>query len=316
MLAVHEAGVAEIVAVADSSQEAARGAAAAVGAEVVSPEALLDEALQIDGLVIATPSALHAEQAIAALDAGRAVFCQKPLGRTASECGAVVEVARRADLLLAVDLSYRHLAAVARMREVLESGGIGDAYAADLVFHNAYGPDKAWFLDAQLSGGGCVIDLGIHLVDLALWLLTDPKASADSKPQVTAVDARLFAAGAPVAAGQVEDHAMARIDLADGRVVTLACSWFLHAGCDAVITATFYGTQGAVALHNVAGSFYDFRADLHRSTSSEVLALPPDHWGGRAAVGWARRLGAGERFDPAVEEMVEVARVLDLVYGR
>ena len=61
----------------------------------------------LDGVVIATPSALHAEQAIAALERGLAVFCQKPLGRTATEARRVVDAARAADRLLAVDLSYR-----------------------------------------------------------------------------------------------------------------------------------------------------------------------------------------------------------------
>lgn len=308
MLAIHDSGTVDIVAVGDSSPEAAAAAAGEVGAAVVSPESLLDHGLDIDGLVIATPSALHAGQATAALLAGRAVFCQKPLGRTAQECAAVVEAARRADRLLDVDLSYRHLAAVAPMREAIASGAIGEVYAADLVFHNAYGPDKPWFLDALQSGGGCVIDLGIHLVDLALSLL--PGA------EVAGVTARLFAGGGPVAPGAVEDHAVARLDLVDGGAVTLACSWFLHAGCDAVIGATFYGTEGSVALQNVDGSFYDFRSDRRRGTKTEVLALPPDEWGGRAAVRWAQKVAAGTGFDPTVEESVEVARVLDLVYGR
>jgi predicted dehydrogenase len=47
-------------------------------------------------------------------------------------------------------------------------------FAVDLVFHNAYGPDKPWFYDPELSGGGCVMDLGVHLVDLALWSLDFP----------------------------------------------------------------------------------------------------------------------------------------------
>jgi predicted dehydrogenase len=310
MLAVHRSGLATVAAVADADPAVAEKAAAEVGAPAVRPEALLDGGLGLDGVVIATPSALHADQAITALDAGLAVFCQKPLGRTAEECAAVVAAARRADRLLGVDLSYRHLRAVEAMHELVVSGGIGDVFAVDLVFHNAYGPDKAWFRDRALAGGGCVIDLGIHLVDLALWMLGGPK--------VETVEARLFAGGRPLPAEPdvVEDHAVARLDLASGAVVNLACSWFLHAGCDAVISAAFHGTTGGVSLRNVGGSFYDFRADLHRGTTAEALAVPPDDWGGRAAVAWAQRLAAGDRFDPAVEDIVAVARVLDRIYGR
>ncbi len=308
--ALAASGVATVAAVADVHEPAAADAAAAYGAAVVSPDALLDGAhgLDLDGLVIATPSALHADQAMAGLAQGLAVFCQKPLGRNVFECAAVVDAARRTDLLLGVDLSYRHLAAVERLRAALPE--IGDVYAADVVFHNAYGPDKAWFTDPAQSGGGCVIDLGIHLVDLALWLLPGAR--------VTDVRARLYAQGRPLGPEPdvCEDHAVALLDLSTGGTLSLACSWFLPAGQDAVIRASFYGTAGAVELANVGGSFYDFTATRNDGTSRHVLAEPPDDWGGRAAVEWARRLAAGERFDPAGEELVEVARVLDRVYGR
>lgn len=306
MKAVVGSGLAEAALVADAAPEAAEEAAEAVGAQVVSPDELLTAGL--DGVVIATPSALHAEQSLTALGHGAAVFCQKPLGRDAVETAAVVQAARRADRLLGVDLSYRHLAATDALRAELPS--IGEVYAADLVFHNAYGPDKAWFRDPALSGGGCVIDLGTHLVDLALHLL--------GPVEVTEVTSRLFAGGVPLdgRTDVVEDYATARIDLADGGVLTLGCSWNLHAGQEAVIGASFYGTSGAVALTNVGGSFYDFRAVRHTGTSTQVLVEPPDDWGGRAAVEWTRRLADGERFDPAAEELVTSAAVLDRVYGR
>lgn len=308
MRAVVASGLGSAALVADASAEVAAEAAAEVGAQVVSPEELLTAGL--DGVVIATPSALHAEQALTALGNGTAVFCQKPLGRDAVETAAVVQAARRADRLLAVDLSYRHLAATDALRSVLTSGELGRVYAADLAFHNAYGPDKAWFRDPALSGGGCVIDLGTHLVDLALHLLGPVEAEH--------VTSRLFAGGSPLDGRRdvVEDYATARIDLVDGTVLTLGCSWNLHAGQEAVIGASFYGTGGAVELTNVGGSFYDFRALRHNGTSSTVLVEPPDDWGGRAAVEWTRRLAAGDRFDPAAEELVTSAAVLDRVYGR
>ena len=64
------------------------------------------------------------------------------------------------------------------------------------------------------------------------------------------------------------------------------------------------------------GSFYDFTAELYHGTARETLATPPDAWGGRAAADWAERLSAGERFDPECERLVDVAAVLDRIYGR
>jgi predicted dehydrogenase len=253
-------------------------------------------AANLDGLVIATPSALHAEQAIAALEHGLAVFCQKPLGRDAAETRAVVEAAQRADLLLGVDLAYRHVRAFATAADLVGAGALGEIFAAEMVFHNAYGPDKPWFHDPTLSGGGCLIDLGVHLVDLAVWTM-------DLDP----VEVRGRLVGEPV-----EHFATAELD-----GVRLACSWNLHAGRDAVIEATFHGTDGATSVRNVLGSFYDFRCDLLRGTHRETLVEPPDDWMGRAAVEWARRLAAGERFDAAAaSEFVRVAEILDRIYGR
>lgn len=309
MDAVLAARAGRCVAVADPDRAAAAAAVEEHGGELCSPEELLART-DLDGVLIATPSALHATQSIAALDAGTAVFCQKPLARTAPECEAVVAAARRADRLLGVDLSYRHLAAVDAIRPSIEDGRLGPIYAAELVFHNAYGPDKPWFLDPKYSGGGCVIDLGIHLVDLVLDLL--------DRPKVEAVTSRLYAQGRPLppAAEVVEDYATARLDLATGATVDLTCSWFLHAGQDAVIGVTLHGPHGSVAVSNVGGSFYDFTAECRAGTSRTVLTEPPDPWGGRAALAWARRLAVDPTFDPAISDVVDVATVLDRIYGR
>jgi predicted dehydrogenase len=244
MEAILATGAVEAVAIADPSPEMAAGAAR------LAPEARLagglDEllALGLDAVVIATPRALHAAQSIAALERGAAVFCQKPLGRTAAEAAAVVQAARAANRLL------------------------------------------------------------------ALW--------AQGFPAVADARGTLLAGGEPLGRcpGRVEDYAQATLELETGAVVRLACSWRLHAGCDAVIGAAFYGTAGGAALRNVGGSFYDLMAERLTGTATTILAEPPDAWGGRAAADWAMRLAAGERFDPEAERLVDVARVLDRIYGR
>jgi predicted dehydrogenase len=221
----------------------------------------------------------------------------------------VVDAARAADRLLAVDLSYRFTEGMRRIRELIRAGELGRVFAADLVFHNAYGPDKPWFYDPALSGGGCVMDLGVHLVDLALWAL--------DFPEVTDVSAQLFAGGEPLRDRNcVEDYAAAELRLANGAAIRLACSWKLHAGREADISAVFYGAEGGAALRNVDGSFYDFTAERNRGTQAERLAGPPDLWGGRAAADWALRLAAGERFDSSAEQLTQVSAVLDRIYGR
>ncbi len=310
MEAVHRAGAARVTAVADVDPRTARAAAAAVGCETVCAdlEALLDR--NLDGVVIATPTALHAEQASQALERGVPVFCQKPLGRTAAECRRLIELARAADLPLGVDMSYRHVRAVESALGSLRAGTIGRPHAAELVFHNAYGPDKPWVRDAQLAGGGAMIDLGCHLIDLARLFL--------GELEPVSVHADLFAAGRRLGAnsGQVEDLAFAQVSLADGSALRIACSWWLPAGSDALIEASFIGDGRALSIRNVDGSFYDFEALLVEGRRTQRLAGPPDEWGGRALVGWALRLAADPIFDQDVDQLVQVAELIDRIYGR
>jgi predicted dehydrogenase len=308
MEAMLATGAIEAAAIADTSPDCV--AAAAELSPAARQARTLEELLtmDLDGVVIATPSALHADQAIAALRHGVAVFCQKPLGRSAAEVRCVIDAARQADRLLAVDLSYRFTQGMTRIRELIGSGALGRVFAADLVFHNAYGPDKAWFYDPQLAGGGCVMDLGVHLVDLALWAL--------GYPEVTGVTSSLSAGGEPLRGrDKVEDYGIANLELANGASVRIACSWRLNAGCDAQISAAFYGTEGGAEMRNVGGSFYDFIAERFKGRDRRVLIGPPDSWGGRAAAAWAEALAQRRRFDPEVERVADVAAVLDRVYA-
>jgi predicted dehydrogenase len=307
LAAIAEAEVAEIVALADPEAEFV------LLASKLAPEArrmeTLEELLQVsvDGVVVATPSALHASQTIALLNRGVAVFCQKPLGRNAVEVNSAISAASSADQLLGVDLCYRFTTAMEHLRRVVQSGELGEIFTSELYFHNAFGPQKPWFYDPELAGGGCVIDLGIHLVDAALWIL---------QSSIVRVESRLFYQGRRMKKREnvCEDYARARLDLASGSVIDLACSWHLHAGRDAAIRLAFYGTKGAVAMENRDGSFFDFIAERFTGTMRTLLCAPPDQWGGRAAVDWVRRVALGSRYDPEIERMLKVAQVLDEIY--
>ena len=311
MAAIVAGGAGEAVAVWDPAESAAGEARAIAPAAsfVSSYEEML--ALPLDGVVIATPTALHAEQARAALSRGMPVFCQKPLGRTAGETRSVIDAARNADVLLGIDLPYRHTEAMRVLRSTVQAGELGDIFAIDVLFHNAYGPDSAWARDPAQAGGGCVIDPGLHIVDLALWTL--------GFPRITHVSSRLFARGEKLGPGRtdvVEDYATALLDLDTGATIQLACSWDLPAGQDARIEATFYGTEGGGTFRNLNGSLYEFTAELFRGTHRHTLSAPPDDWGGRAVLAWCRAVAAGRKYDPWIEGVADVSGAVDRILGR
>jgi predicted dehydrogenase len=315
--AVAHANVGEIVCITDPSSDCAARAITALEATARAKPAVrlagsFDELLEenLDGVVIATPSGLHARQTIAALERGHAVFCQKPLARTGPETAHAIAAARRQDRLLGVDFCYRTVAGVPQLVQMARAGEIGEIFAADLVFHNAYGPDKPWFYDLAQSGGGCVMDLGIHLIDLLLVVL-------DHAP-LKAVRSRLYAGGRllPKPTVELEDHALAEIDFATGATARIACSWRVSAGQDAVIEASFYGTRGALRLHNVGGSFYEFAVEHCEGTRRRTLAAGPDDWGGRAVNLWARRLATARTFESSALWLQDVSDAIDAIYGR
>jgi predicted dehydrogenase len=279
---------------------------------VVAPDVDALMGMDLDGIVISTPNNLHAPQSLLALERDMAVFCQKPLGCNESEVRAVVDAARRHDRLLTVDLTYRRSPALQEAKRLVDAGEIGDIYAADLVFHNAYGPDKTWFYDRTQSGGGCFLDLGVHLVDLGLWMLDFPR--------VENVTSRFFARGIPIKGSDVhtvEDHALARLDFENGAAVQVACSWHLATGNgDAVFRATLHGTKGALHVHNLNGTYFDLALERHTGREKETLVMPNGRWDSTTAIEWTRRLRESKRFLPEAARYAEIARVLDQVYAQ
>ncbi len=304
------ANAAEIVCLADPSTEAL-DAAATVAPDARrerSLEAMLRSTPDLDGVVVATPSGMHERQALLALAHGCAVFCQKPLARTADEARAIVDEARKRRRLLAVDMSYRHVEAMRHLQRFVADRSAGDLVAVDLTFHNAYGPDKAWYYDPAIAGGGCLLDLGIHLADLVAWLWPGEAA--------TVLASQLFREGLPWHPGDggVEDHAVCQLALSNGIAVRLTCGWRAPAGADARIAVEVLGRDAGARCRNVNGSFYDFCFETLSRTSVERVVDPGDDWESGAIVDWARQLrGPGDFTDRSVD-YVRAHELLDAMY--
>jgi predicted dehydrogenase len=319
--ALARVGAAEVAALCESVPDrlAEAGKVHPQAVRFTEYEGLLERAeeMELDGVVIATPNALHSPQTLAALERGLAVFCQKPLALDAREARQMVDAARDADRLLGVDYSYRFTDGARELRRRIQAGELGRVFSLELVFHNAYGPDKPWCYDPRLSGGGALMDLGVHLIDLAFWLLNDPP--------VRRVRGGVFRKGERLSLGRidptgqvgVDDFASAWLDLQDGDLIaSLAVSWNAHAGRDCVIRAAAFGTEGGAEFRNIGGSFYDFELERFNGRSGEIVTRESKDWLGRGILDWARRLGESKGFDPEIERSVRVSEVVDGIYGR
>ncbi|HEX7114133.1 MAG TPA: Gfo/Idh/MocA family oxidoreductase [Steroidobacter sp.] len=297
----------EIVALHDIDPSRSRAAAEAHPTAQVAQDLDALLARDLDGVVIATPNALHARDAVACLERGIGVFCQKPLATRLEDTRRVIDAARRTNRLLGIDYCYRHVQGMPELKARLGAGELGEIVSIDLTFHNAHAPDKSWCLDRRLSGGGCLLDLGVHLIDLVLWL--------QDAPDMELVSSQLYAQGpAARTAGAVEDSAYVELRQANGAIVRVACSWNAHIGCDAVISMRMLGTQGGAHWRNVRGSFYDFELEVTRGNTSERLGTYPDDWGGRALKEWARQLRHDRSFDPQTLMIARGAALIEEMY--
>ncbi|HET6398372.1 MAG TPA: Gfo/Idh/MocA family oxidoreductase [Candidatus Thermoplasmatota archaeon] len=266
---------------------------------------LLDR--ELDGVVIASPNHLHPEQARAVAERGLPVFCQKPLAHRRQDAERVISAAEGSNVLLAVDWSYRGTQALNALRQALHQGAIGDCYHAELAFHNAYGPDKAWYRDPQKAGGGCLLDLGCHLVDALQWLLP--------QEDFRVVRAHLYQGGRRLQPNAIEDHAIVALQ-GQGTTAQVQSSWNVPSGGQADIRIHLFGTKGGLRFTNLGGSFYDFRAEHLTGTTSRSLCEPPDAWGGRQLVSWAHDLRDGRRvFRKDAWQVADNARLLEETYA-
>jgi predicted dehydrogenase len=215
-------------------------------------DALL-EADGVEAVIICTPNALHAGQAQASFRAGKDVLVQKPLALSRGDAQATIELANSLDRLLFVDYSYRFLETVSVFRASL--GEVSGGRSARAVFHNVYGPgaEKTWFFNPALSGGGALIDLGVHLLDLGLWLF---------EPSVTRLEGVDLSGQGPV-----EDAAALRLLVDDVRF-SVDVSWNAPLPATEISFEVVGGDDRRLRWENVDGSFFHFRTLL----DGEVIA--------------------------------------------
>jgi predicted dehydrogenase len=270
-------------------------------------EAMLDGAERLDALVIATPNGFHCRQGLAALERGLALFVQKPLGIEAGEVNRLLDAARAADRLVEVDYTYRGLAGAAKLREMVRGGELGEVFYAEAVFHNAYGPDKAWCFDPAIAGGGAFLDLGVHVVDLMLHTLDVPEAEIEN----VSAWRRDLAEHPGIDGFTAVDFRLAR-----GPRRRIMTSWQAHTGRDCEFRLALHGSRGAGEIRNVGGSFFDFELVHKTGRSEQTLAAESREWMDRGIVAWARRLSQSRSYDAAAEVNRRIAQVVDAVYGR
>jgi predicted dehydrogenase len=167
---------ATLVAVANHREATARAFAERHGIDRVTTDwESLARDPGVDAAVVATPNALHAPQAIALLRAGKHVLVEKPMAVNVAECDEMIDAARHGAAWLMVAHCWRFRDEVIGMRDRIAAGELGEVVKTrGYGVHAGWGP-SGWFTDPALAGGGALVDMGVHAIDTARFLLGDPE---------------------------------------------------------------------------------------------------------------------------------------------
>ncbi|GAA1310304.1 oxidoreductase [Planotetraspora silvatica] len=229
---------------------------AAVGERLAVPHRYTDwEDLvardDLDIVSIAAPNWLHDQVAVAALEAGKHVLCEKPLALDAARARRMVDAAVAADRVLWTVFNYRERGDVRTLRRFVDEGGLGRIYHVKASWSRRRHPiGDTWFTRRDRSGGGPLIDIGVHMLDLVLYLMDEQVVTrASGFTHAELVPASIAAAGGDSAGYEVEDLGGGMLRTRSGASVYLEASWALHAPIpDNEMALTLHGTEGAATL--------------------------------------------------------------------
>ena len=161
-----------LIGVADADVSKATQAAGTRGARAVPDYRTLVDDAQVDAVMISTPVHLHEEMAVAALNAGKHVLCEKPLSNSVDSCRRILDAARANRRTLAVGFNHRYYPSVKFMKQAIDDGAIG-AIDHLRVFggHDGLANFRADWMYKGVAGGGAMMDVGIHMTDLARYMM-------------------------------------------------------------------------------------------------------------------------------------------------
>ena len=266
---------AEVVALCDL--DAARLQAAA--AEFKVPRAFTDakemfEKAGLDAVSVATPNYLHAPLAIEAFRRGLHVLCEKPMAMSVREARRMLDAARRAKRNLMINFSFRFNDQSYALKQQVDAGALGEVYFARSVWHRRRGipGGSGWFGNKKLSGGGPLIDLGVHRLDLALWLMGYPEPITVSGSAYNEVAKRTIPKDKVYT---VEDLACGLIRFANGATLILEASWAANIAEREHMVTTLCGTRGGLVQKNVRGG-YEFEAEVYTDESGHLFTKKLD----------------------------------------
>jgi predicted dehydrogenase len=280
----------------------------------------------VDAVSVAVPNYLHLPVTLAALDAGKHVLVEKPLARNVQEGEQMVRAAADAGKILAIAFQRRHRSDVDMLRRHIKDGGLGTIYHAKAFWLRRSGIPGlgTWFTNKEQAGGGPLIDLGVHVLDMALYLM--------GNPQPVTVSGATYAALGPQGKGQwsssrftidpsqdfeVEDFATALIRFDNGSTLQLDAIWAAYMDVTDEFGVTLLGDQGGAEIrikdYAQTGALRLF-GDLQGVPVDMTPRLPATHGHAGICRNFINGILTGEPVSPSGAEGLERTRLIDAIY--
>ena len=314
-------GAAEVAAIADPHQGRAQEFARRNGVRYVRADAQeLFQDTSLDAVYIATPTAFHAPYAIAALRAGKHVILEKPFAFTYADARAVTDAAAKSGKVFMVGMNYRFEKGAQQVRALAERGYFGDIHRIRAFWRRRSGSPRlgTWFGNRKLAGGGCFMDIGVHMIDLAFWTSMNFEVAGVSAPCIPSSAA---AASGKEAGGRQRRRASRStsrtahppfFSMRNGATIQLEISWSAHQKDDDAHDVELFGTEAGARVFPL--EIYRADKDLSAPVDITRVGIPLSYPHCNRFVNFVRSVLGEERPCVAPEQSLAVQRVIDAAY--
>lgn len=276
----------QVVAFADPEVERVQGVAEQFAKDhnveapkVYKSAADMFAAENLDAVSICTPNTSHVELAQLALNAGVHVLLEKPMSVKLEDADALLAQAKESDKILMVGMSNRYRQDATVLKRYVESGALGHIYYGKTRILRRRGTPTGWFTDLSISGGGPLMDIGVHALDLAWWLAGTPKVKSVTGIMVQGIGNKnkldfnhtWRASSAGNENNEIfttEDLASAFIRFENGFTLQLEVSWAVNGPQDNALKVELFGSEGGVSMDPLA--FYGVKHGVLTTETPDV----------------------------------------------
>jgi predicted dehydrogenase len=314
---------AEAIAIADPSEKRAKAAAEKHELNKIysSAEELLSNN-DIDAVTIAVPNKFHAPIAIAALNAGKHVMLDKPFALNIKEAKSVIATAEKNKKIFGLGMNQRFTRNSQIIKKLTEGNILGEIYHGKACWFRRSGSPSfgTWFCRKDIAGGGAMLDIGVHMLDLCMYLMDNFKPVSVFGNTYTKLCNRGIGEGGWGISDKgeqifdVDDFSTALIKFENGATVSLDASWALHQEENDKCNVQLYGTTGGATARPAAKLFRfskEFCGD-YESIEIENAVLRYPHC--NRVVNWIDAIVGEDELCAKTEKILAVQKILDAIY--